>query len=68
MKIDMPKEVFNRKMPFMASKLNIGVKNKLVSVMFGALLYMAQRPRHRENWSGNNWRALKFGTAREMRK
>ena len=27
--------------------------------MFGALLYMAQRPGYQENWSGNNWIALK---------
>ena len=27
-------------------------------VMFGALLYMAHRPGHQENWSGSIWRAL----------
>ena len=28
--------------------------------MFGAFLYIAQRPGHYENWSGNIWRALKW--------
>ena len=27
--------------------------------MFGALLYMAQRPGHYDNWSGNVWTAFK---------
>ena len=40
-------------------------KNKLVSVMFGALLYMAQRPGRYENWSGSIWRALKCGAVRD---
>ena len=28
-------------------------------VMFGTLLYLAQRPGHWENLSGSSWRALK---------
>ena len=28
--------------------------------MLGALYYMAQRPGHKENWSGSIWRALKW--------
>ena len=27
--------------------------------MFGALLYMTQRPGHYENWNGSIWRALR---------
>ena len=33
--------------------------------MFGALLYMAQRP---ENWSESIWRALKCGAGGEWRR
>ena len=36
--------------------------------MFGALLYMAQRPGHLENWSVSIWRALKFGARGEWRR
>ena len=44
MKIFIAKEAFNRKMSLLTCKLNIELKKKLV--MFGALLYMAQRPGH----------------------
>ena len=35
--------------------------------MFGALLYMAQRPGHKEKWSGFIWRALNCGPGGEWR-
>ena len=40
MRIAIAKEAFNRKMSLLTSKLN------WLGVMFGALLYMAQRPGH----------------------
>ena len=36
--------------------------------MFGALIYMAQRPGHEENWSETIWRALKCDVGGERRK
>ena len=36
--------------------------------MFGALLYMAQRPGHQENLNGSIWRALKCGAVGEWRR
>ena len=45
MKIATEKEALNRKILLLTSKLNIELKKKLVNdVMYGALLYMAQRP------------------------
>ena len=46
--------------------LNSGT-NQLGDI-FGTLLYMAQRPGHRENCSGINWRALKQGAGGEGRR
>ena len=48
MRIDIEKEALNRKITLdkQAKHLN------WLGVMFGALLYMVQRPRHYENWSG----------------
>jgi hypothetical protein len=42
-------------------------RNRL-GVMFGALLYMAQRPGYQENWSGSIRRALKCGAEGEWRR
>ena len=36
--------------------------------MFGALVYMAQRLGHQENWIETIWRVLKFGTGGERRR
>ena len=46
MRIVIAKEAFNTKMSLLTGKLNIELKEKLLSVMFGELLYMAQRPGH----------------------
>jgi hypothetical protein len=47
MKIVIAKEAFNTKISLLISKLNIELKKKiLLGVMFGTLLYMAQRPGH----------------------
>ena len=47
MRIYVVKEAFNRKISLLISKLNIELKKKiLLGVMFGTLLYMAQRPGH----------------------
>ena len=45
-RIAIAKEAFNRKMSLLTSKLNIELKKKLVNVMFGELLYRAQRTGH----------------------
>ena len=58
MRIVIAKEAFNRKMSLLKSKLNIELREKL-GVMFGALLYMAQRLGHYKNWTRSNVRALK---------
>ena len=44
MRIVIAKEAFNRKMSLLTSKLNS--RRNWSGVMFGALLYMAQRPGH----------------------
>ena len=44
MRIAIAKEAFNRKMSLLTSKLNS--RRNWSGVMFGALLYMAQRPGH----------------------
>ena len=47
MRIAIAKEAFNTKMSLLTSKLNIELKNSRRNwsgVMFGALLYVAQRP------------------------
>ena len=44
MRIAIAKEEFNRKISLYASKLNIELKKYWFGVIFGALLYMAQRP------------------------
>jgi hypothetical protein len=41
MRIAIAKEAFNKKISLLTSKLNLG--RNLLGVMFGALLYMAQR-------------------------
>ena len=46
MRIVIAKEEFNRKISLLTSKLNIELWKILVNVMFGALLYMAQRSGH----------------------
>ena len=61
----MPKKHLREKY-HLTSKLNIEPKKKLV--MFGALLYVVQRAGHKENWSGNIWRASKCGARREWKK
>ena len=38
-----------------------------LGVMFGALLYMVQRPGHWENWSGSIWKAMKHGAGEEWK-
>ena len=43
MRIAIAKEAFNRKMSLLTSKLNIGLKKKLVRC---SMAYMAQRPGH----------------------
>ena len=45
-KMRIAKEAFNRKISLLTSKLNIELEMKLLGVMFGASLYMAQRPGH----------------------
>ena len=59
---------FNSKISLLTSKLNIELWKKLVNVMFGALLYKAQRSVHKENWSRNIWKALKCGAGGEWRR
>ena len=46
MRIAIIKEAFNSKISLLTTILNIDLREKLVGVMFGALLYMAQRPVH----------------------
>ena len=46
MRIAIAKEAFNRKMSLLTNKLNIELRRNWLGVMFGALLYMAQRPGH----------------------
>jgi hypothetical protein len=47
MRIAIVKEVFNRKISIFTGRLNIELRKKnWLGVMFGALLYMAQRPGH----------------------
>ena len=67
MRIAIAKEAFNRKVsPLTCKRLNS--KRNWLDVMFGALLYMAQRPEHKENWSRSIWRALKCGAGGEWRR
>jgi hypothetical protein len=46
MRIAVAKEAFNRKISLLTSNLNVELRMKLVRCMFGALLYIAQRPGH----------------------
>ena len=55
-------------MLLLTSKLNIELKKKWSGVMFGALLYMVQRPGHQENWNGIIWTASKCGAGGEWRR
>ena len=64
MRIAISKEAFTRKESLLTSELN----KYWLGVMFGALLYMAQRSGHYENWSGSIWRALKCGAGGEWRR
>ena len=45
-RIVISKEAFNRKISLLTSNLNIELRRNWLDVMFGALLYMAQRPGH----------------------
>ena len=68
MRITIAKEVFNRKLSLLRSKQTLNSRRNWYDVMFGTLLYMAQRPGHNENWSKSIWRALKCGAGGEWRK
>ena len=46
MRILILKKAFNRKMSFLTSKLTMNSGRNCLGVMFGALLYMAQKPGH----------------------
>jgi hypothetical protein len=65
-RIIIAKEVFNRKISLLTSKLNS--RKNWLGVMFGALHAMAQRSGHYENWSGTIWRTLKCGAGGEWRR
>ena len=44
MRIGMAKEAFNIKISLLTSKLDIELRRNWLAVMFGILLFMAQRP------------------------
>ena len=46
MRLAIAKEAFNRKILFLTSKLTFNSRRNWICVLFGALLYMAQRPGH----------------------
>ena len=48
-------------------QLTLNLGRNWLGVMFGALLSMAQRPGHKEIWSGTIWRALKCGAIGEWK-
>jgi len=48
-RIVIDRETFNRKISLLITKINIELKKNWLGVMFGKLLYMAQRPGHYEN-------------------
>ena len=68
MRITIANEAFNRKISLLTCKLNIEIRKKLVRCYVWSIFYMAQRPGHYENWSGNIWRALKCGVGGEWRR
>ena len=46
MRMVIAKEAFNNKKSLLTIKLNIELRKKLLGCLFGAFIYMAQRPGH----------------------
>ena len=66
--LSMPRKHLTEKCHSWQASLTLNSRRNWLGVMFGALLFMAQRSGHQENWSGVIWRALKCGAGGEWRR